>query len=49
MILGDCSIALDATNINPLKPFDALNNIHDKIKFSMKQHKRKILRSKFFE
>ena len=49
MILGDCSIALDATNINPLKPFDALNNVHDKIKFTMKQHKRKILRSKFFE
>ena len=36
--LDDCYIALDATNINPLKLFDILNNIHDKIKFTMGQH-----------
>ena len=38
MFLDDCYIALDATNINPLKPFDILNNIHDNIKFTMEQH-----------
>ena len=36
--LNDCYIALDATNINPLKLFDILNNIHDNIKFTMEQH-----------
>ena len=36
--LDDCYIALDATNINPLKLFDILNNIHDNIKFTMEQH-----------
>ena len=33
--LDNCYIALDATNINPLKLFDILNNIHDNIKFTM--------------
>ena len=36
--LDDCYIALDATNINPLRLFDILNNIHDNIKFTMEQH-----------
>ena len=31
--LDDCYIALDATNINPLKRFDMLNNIHDNLTF----------------
>ena len=35
--LDDCYIALDATNINPLRLFDILNNIHDNIKFTMEQ------------
>ena len=35
--LDDCYIALDATDINPLKFFDILNNIHDHIKFAMEQ------------
>ena len=30
-VLDDCYIALDATNINPLKLFDILNNIHDNL------------------
>ena len=29
--LHDCYIALDATNINPLKLFDIHNNIHDNL------------------
>ena len=37
--LDDCYIALDATNLNPLKFFDLLNNIHDHIKFAMEQQK----------
>ena len=36
--LDDCNIALDATNINPLKNFYILNNIHYNIKFTMEQH-----------
>ena len=36
--LDNCYIALDTTNINPLKLFDILNNIHDNIKFIMEQH-----------
>ena len=36
--LDDCYIALNATNINPLKLFDIINNIHDNIKFAMEQH-----------
>ena len=36
--LDDYYIALDATNINPLRLFDILNNIHDNIKFTMEQH-----------
>ena len=36
--LDDCYIALDATDINPLKIFDILNNIYDNIKFTMEQH-----------
>ena len=36
--LHDCYMALDATNINPLKLFDIFNNIHDNIKFTMEQH-----------
>ena len=27
--LDNCNIAVDATNINPLKLFDILNNIHE--------------------
>ena len=30
-VLDDCYIALDTTNINPLKLFDILNNIHDNL------------------
>ena len=33
--LDDCYIALDATNINLLKLFDILNNLHGNIKFTM--------------
>ena len=33
--LNDCYIVLDATNINPLKLFDIINNIHDNIKFTI--------------
>ena len=36
--LEDCYIALDETNINPLKLFDTLNNIYDNIKFTKEQH-----------
>ena len=36
--LDDCYIALDVTNINPLKLFDIFDNIHDNVKFTMKQH-----------
>ena len=36
--LDNCYIALDTTNINPLKLFDILNSIHDNIKFIMEQH-----------
>ena len=36
--LDDCYIDLDATNINPLKLFDILNNIHDNNKFTLEQH-----------
>ena len=36
--LDDCYIVLDATNINSLKLFDILNNIHENIKFTMEQH-----------
>ena len=36
--LDDCYTVLDGTNINPLKLFDILNNIHDNIKFTMEQH-----------
>ena len=36
--LDDCYIALDETNINPLKLFDKLNNIYDNIKFTKEQH-----------
>ena len=36
--LDNCYIALDTTNINPLKLFDILKNIHDNIKFTMEQH-----------
>ena len=35
--LDDCYIALDETNINPLKLFDKLNNIYDNIKFTKEQ------------
>ena len=35
--LDNCYIALDATNTNPLKLFDILNNINDNIKFTMEQ------------
>ena len=35
--LDDCCIALDVTNIKPLKLFDILNNIHDSINFTMEQ------------
>ena len=38
MFSDDCHIDLDATNINLLKLFDILNNIHDSIKFKMEQH-----------
>ena len=48
MILGDCSIALDASNINPLKFFDTLKNFHGNIKFTMNQHKRQILSATLF-
>ena len=41
--LDHCYIALDATNINPLKLFDILNNIHDNIKFTMEQHNLYVL------
>ena len=37
-ILYDCYIALHASNISPLKLFDILNNIHDNINLTMKQH-----------
>ena len=37
-IHSDCYIALDATDINPLKLFDIINNIHDNIKFTIEQH-----------
>ena len=33
-----CCIALDTNNINSLKLFDILNNIHDNIKVTMEQH-----------
>ena len=36
--LDDCYISLDATNINPLRIFDILNNVHENIKFTMDQH-----------
>ena len=38
MFSDDCHIDLDAANINLLKLFDILNNIHDSIKFKMEQH-----------
>ena len=36
--LDNCYIALDATNINPLKLFDILTKIHDNIKVTMEQY-----------
>ena len=36
--LDNCYIALDVTNINPLKIFDILNSSHDNIKFTKEQH-----------
>ena len=36
--LDKCYLALNPTNINPLKLFDILNKIHDKIKLEMEQH-----------
>ena len=36
--LDDCYIALDATNINPLKLFDIINNVPGNIKLTIEQH-----------
>ena len=35
--MNDCYIALDATNVNPLKVLAILNNIHDNTKITMEQ------------